>query len=355
QNNNDNDDNNNNNNINSSSDEDEDSEGDQDPKHILSGHPTQAPSGASIPSRSPANDPPRHPLGETRDRSWRGNEVTDDAGVGESVFCAGQIALVPCTMELLRAGPGAQARAAFGHTGKVLEAVRGGLTLGHVLQAHCYVTRRRDVRAVRAVWEELLHAAAAAKQEAREEERGERMREGRKGVVLVVRAVVVVVVVVVFLGTSGLQRAAVELHAAAVVDDPAARTSRRQTAEVAGGRIESRASVSGDKQHAALSLSLVQTRPRSAPRPGPGAAGDLLEALGAALGDALGKMAADGLVPLCARLFYTHDHALANQIAAGLGECLRRSLDRSSPALALVPVLDLPDSQILHLSCWLSA
>lgn len=38
----------------------------------------------------------------------------------------------------------------------------------------------------------------------------------------------------------------------------------------------------------------------------------------------------------------------------GLEESLRSSLEGSSPSIALVPVLDLPDSQILHLSCWLS-
>lgn len=39
---------------------------------------------------------------------------------------------------------------------------------------------------------------------------------------------------------------------------------------------------------------------------------------------------------------------------AGLEESLKSSLQESSPSLALVPVLNLPDSQILHLSCWLS-
>lgn len=38
----------------------------------------------------------------------------------------------------------------------------------------------------------------------------------------------------------------------------------------------------------------------------------------------------------------------------GLEESLKCSLDESSPSMALVPVLNLPDSQILHLSCWLS-
>lgn len=38
----------------------------------------------------------------------------------------------------------------------------------------------------------------------------------------------------------------------------------------------------------------------------------------------------------------------------GLDQSLRSSLGVSCPAVALVPVLDLSDSQILHLSCWLS-
>ena len=75
------------------------------------------------------------------------------------MFCAGQIALVPCTMELVKAGPRAQARMAFSHMRKVLGAVISGLTLGHVLQAHCYVTKRRDVKTVRDVWDDLLRTA----------------------------------------------------------------------------------------------------------------------------------------------------------------------------------------------------
>lgn len=38
----------------------------------------------------------------------------------------------------------------------------------------------------------------------------------------------------------------------------------------------------------------------------------------------------------------------------GLEDSLRTALGESRPSLAFVPVLDLPDSQILHLSCWLS-
>lgn len=76
--------------------------------------------------------------------------------VENEVFCAGQIALVPCTMQLVKAGAGTQARLAFSYVRKVLEAVIGGLTLASALQAHCYATRREDVPVIRAVWESML-------------------------------------------------------------------------------------------------------------------------------------------------------------------------------------------------------
>lgn len=38
----------------------------------------------------------------------------------------------------------------------------------------------------------------------------------------------------------------------------------------------------------------------------------------------------------------------------GLEDSLRSAMGESCPSLAFVPVLDLPDSQILNLSCWLS-
>lgn len=83
--------------------------------------------------------------------------------VDESVFCAGQIALVPCTMQLVKAGTRIQAHLSFSHVKKVLEAVISSLTLAHVVQAHCYITRRQDAPIVRAVWESMLRAAEEEK------------------------------------------------------------------------------------------------------------------------------------------------------------------------------------------------
>ncbi|KAM4624679.1 diphthine--ammonia ligase [Polymixia lowei] len=251
--------------------------------------------------------------------------------VDESVFCAGQIALVPCTMQLLKAGTRSQARVTFSHVEKVLEATISSLTLDHVLQAHCYVTRSQDIAVVRAVWESMPRAAQEKDSFCEAE----------------IRRCPLSVAVVPALPRG----AAVELHVTAVADDPEERVSCRTTTNVAGGSIECHSVVSRDNQSASLSLSLARATPSSGLEVC-GVDGGL-EAISATFQKAMEKLGS-GLLPQCARLFYKHDHSLAGQIAAGLGECLRTSLGQSSPSLALVPVLGLPDSQILHLSCWLS-
>lgn len=76
----------------------------------------------------------------------------------ESVFCAGQIALVPCTMQLVKAGARTQTLLSLSHVKKVLQAVISGLTLANVVQAHCYATRKRDIRVIREAWASALKA-----------------------------------------------------------------------------------------------------------------------------------------------------------------------------------------------------
>lgn len=83
--------------------------------------------------------------------------------VDHLVFCAGQIALVPCTMQLVKAGTWTQARLSFSYVKKVLEAVIGGLSLVSVVQAHCYATRLQDIPVIRAVWESMVKAAEEEK------------------------------------------------------------------------------------------------------------------------------------------------------------------------------------------------
>lgn len=83
--------------------------------------------------------------------------------VDELVFCAGQIPLVPCTMSLVKAATSVEAQLSFSHVKKVLEAVIPNLTLAHVVQAHCYITRHRDIATIRAVWESMLKATEEEK------------------------------------------------------------------------------------------------------------------------------------------------------------------------------------------------
>ncbi|XP_076021750.1 diphthine--ammonia ligase [Genypterus blacodes] len=249
--------------------------------------------------------------------------------VDESAFCAGQIAMVPCTLQLVKAGSGIQARLSFSHARKVLDAVIGGLTLGHVLQAHCYATRRQDIPIIRAAWESML----------REEEKDvwqEPENQPDPLLVVIVPALP--------------KDAAVELHVTAVQDDPLDRTSCRVTTKAGRGSVECRATSSADGCGASLSLSISLSSSSAGVEAGD--AKDLTEAVGATFKKAMKKMSAE-VSPLCARVFYKHDHPLAQQIVTGLEESLRAALLQSAPALALVPVLDLSDSQILHLSCWL--
>ncbi|XP_070776980.1 diphthine--ammonia ligase isoform X2 [Enoplosus armatus] len=250
--------------------------------------------------------------------------------VDQSVFCAGQIALVPCTMQLVKAGTRTQAHLSFSYVNKVLEAVISSLTLAHVVQAHCYTTRLQDIPIIRAVWESMLRAAEEEKDLLCEPE---------------IKPAPLLVVVVPALPKG----AAVELHVTAIQDDPAKRTSCHMTTKVACGSIECHTVMSADMCSASLSLSLRVSGDNLEVT----GVKDVTEAVAATFKKAMKEMGAE-LAPLCARVFYKCSHSLAQQIVKGLEESLRSSLGESSPSMALVPVLDLPDSQILHLSCWLS-
>ncbi|XP_026165232.1 diphthine--ammonia ligase isoform X2 [Mastacembelus armatus] len=250
--------------------------------------------------------------------------------VDELVFCAGQIALVPCTMQMVEAGTSTQTHLSFSHVKKVLEAVMSSLTLAHVVQAHCYTTRHQDIPVIRTIWENMLRATAEEKDLLWEPE---------------LKPAPLLVAVVPALPRG----AAVELHVTAIEEDFTKRTSCHMTTKVACGSLECHTVMSADRCSASLSLFLAV--PSDTPEVSD--IKDLTKAVTSTLKKAMKKMEIE-LVPLCARAFYKSAHSLAPQIAEGLEESLRSSLEESSPSVALVPVLDLPDAQILHLSCWLS-
>ncbi|KAM9842922.1 diphthine--ammonia ligase [Aulostomus maculatus] len=250
--------------------------------------------------------------------------------VDDLAFCAGQIALIPCTMQLVKAGTRTQAKMSFSYVKKVLDAVISRLTLAHVVQAHCYTTRSQDILVVRAVWESMLKAT--------EEEKGPEIKPPPLSVVVV---------------PALPKGAAVELHVTAIQDEPSERTSCHMTKKLKCGYIECQTVMSADSGSASISLDLAVSGHEG--RQGTDDMKDATEGIGTMLKEAIKKEKTEAeLVPLCARVFYKWDHPLAQQIVEGLEESLKKSLEKSSPSVALVPVLDLSDSQILHLSCWLS-
>ncbi|XP_061650843.1 diphthine--ammonia ligase isoform X2 [Phyllopteryx taeniolatus] len=251
--------------------------------------------------------------------------------VDDAVFCAGQIALVPCTMQLVKAGTRTQAILSFSHAQKVLEAMISSLTLAHVVQAHCYATRCQDVAVIQAAWESMLEVI----DEDQELLIGPDSKTPPSLVVVVVPALP--------------KSAAVELHVTAIQDDPSRRTSCHTTTMLRHGRIECHALTSADRSGASLSLRVTVTDPVVTED-----AWEVTDAICSAFEKALKKTEAE-LVPLCARVFYECHHTLAKQVTEGLEDAMKKLLGDSSPSVAVVPVLALPNSNILHLSCWLSS
>ncbi|XP_055027788.2 diphthine--ammonia ligase isoform X1 [Misgurnus anguillicaudatus] len=239
----------------------------------------------------------------------------------EVVFCAGQIALVPCTMQLVSGSVDLQALLCFSHMEKVLCAVKSTLTLNHVMQAHIYVTQRKYIPTVTAAWSRKLH----------------NVQSDREEITAPIQSSIAVV--------SSLPRGAkVELHVIAVHDEPRHRTSCHMTSQIPGGTIECQLLRSGCGRYATASLSLCIKAVK------PTGAEGIVDALLSSVQDALEKTEKN-LTALCARVFY---HPSITEIATGLERRLRKDLDRCAPAVALVPVDALPDRHLLQVSCWLS-
>uniref|UniRef100_A0A9J7Z876 Diphthine--ammonia ligase n=2 Tax=Cyprinus carpio TaxID=7962 RepID=A0A9J7Z876_CYPCA len=241
--------------------------------------------------------------------------------VREAVFCAGQIALVPCSMQLVNGPVALQARLCFSHMEKVLRAMDSRLTLAHVLQAHIYITHRDHAAAVTEVWNRTI-------QDVQEECECAAQVESSVAVV-----------------PSLPRGAAVELHVTAVRDRPTDRSSHRSVSQIPGCRVECRLLQSSCARYASLSLSVCLSDPHAA-------AESVTDQLLSSYQSALHKTT--GLSALCARVFYKSHDALVTQIATGLERRWSGGVARSGPAVALVPVEDLPDLCVLRFSCWLS-
>ncbi|XP_010185599.1 PREDICTED: diphthine--ammonia ligase-like, partial [Mesitornis unicolor] len=123
--------------------------------------------------------------------------------VGDVLYCAGQIALVPCTMQLVSGGIWTEAIVSLRHVERVLEAMSQNTTLHHVIAASCYVTDSKHIPIAHSIWQKKLR-------ECKKVEESEPYHD-----VTAVCGLLAVVAV------SHLPRgAAIEWHVVAVVDDP---------------------------------------------------------------------------------------------------------------------------------------
>ncbi|XP_063804128.1 diphthine--ammonia ligase isoform X2 [Pseudophryne corroboree] len=76
--------------------------------------------------------------------------------VGGTIFCAGQIALKPCTMQLVSGGILTESHVSLLHVESVLEAICPGTSRSHIMAAHCYVTQSSYIPTAVEAWKGTL-------------------------------------------------------------------------------------------------------------------------------------------------------------------------------------------------------
>ncbi|KAJ7412817.1 hypothetical protein WISP_94525 [Willisornis vidua] len=164
--------------------------------------------------------------------------------VGDVLYCAGQIALVPCTMQLVSGGVRTEAIVSLRHVERVLQAMSQKTALHHVITACCYVTDSRHIPIAHSVWQKKL-------QECKKVEDSEMSHD--ETAVCGLLAVVVI---------SHLPRdAAIEWHAVAVVDDPFQRKHFAMKMLSEGFQIECESVESSSASCASISLRLSLISP----------------------------------------------------------------------------------------------
>ncbi|XP_015486298.1 diphthine--ammonia ligase isoform X5 [Parus major] len=254
--------------------------------------------------------------------------------VGDVLYCAGQIALVPCTMQLVSGGVRAEASVSLRHVGRVLQAMSQKTTLHHVITASCYVTNSKSIPIARSIWQKKLR-------ECKKDEDSEMYRDETA-----VGGLLAVVVI------SHLPRdAAIEWHVVAVVDDPLQRKhfAMKMLSEAFQIECESVESSSASCASISVRLSLISSSTSHLDLDGP------LHDLVAMFKQAVDRLSEDcSASPLSFRVFFKEHVFDAETLQKGLQEYLEKYLEEKTPALILVPVVDLPDKDVIHVTCWLS-
>ncbi|XP_065695993.1 diphthine--ammonia ligase isoform X6 [Patagioenas fasciata] len=254
--------------------------------------------------------------------------------VGDVLYCAGQIALVPCTMQLVSGGIWTETVVSLRHVERVLQAMRQETALHHIITASCYVTKSKYIPIAHSVWQKKLR-------ECKKVEDSETYHD--------VTAVCGLLAVVVI---SHLPRdAAIEWHVVAVVDDPLKRKHFATKMLSEGFQIECESVESSSASCASVSVRLSLISPSASQL-------DLdqpLHDLVAVFRQATEKLSEDcSASPLSFRAFFKKDVFDAETLQTGLQEYLEKYLGKKTPALILVPVVDLPGKELIHITCWLS-
>ncbi|XP_074853026.1 diphthine--ammonia ligase isoform X2 [Carettochelys insculpta] len=219
--------------------------------------------------------------------------------VGEVLYCSGQIALVPCTMQLASGGVQTEATVSLSHVEKILKAMSHNIELHHILMANCYVTDSKCIPVAHTVWQKKL------------EELKKRQDPEMCSNVAAVCGMLTVVVV------SHLPRdALIEWHVIAVLDDPPERKTFVMKTMSEGCQIECEAVESSSASGASISMCLSLISP-SAPSVN---LDRILHDMVAVFRQAVEKLSEDfSAIPLCFRTFYKKDNFDAETLQA---ECV---------------------------------
>ncbi|KAM6068381.1 diphthine--ammonia ligase isoform 2-T2 [Theristicus caerulescens] len=145
--------------------------------------------------------------------------------------------------------------------------------------------------------------------------------------------------------------AAIEWHVVAVVDDPLQRKHFAMKMFSEGFQIECESVESSSASCASISVRLSLISPSASQLDLDGPLHDLV----AMFRQAVEKLSEDcSASPLCFRAFFKEDVFDAETLQTGLQEYLEKYLGKKTPALILVPVVDLPGKEVIHVTCWLS-
>ncbi|XP_075283504.1 diphthine--ammonia ligase isoform X3 [Opisthocomus hoazin] len=218
--------------------------------------------------------------------------------VGDVLYCAGQIALVPCTMQLVSGGIWTEAIVSLRHVERVLQAMSQKTALHHVITASCYVTDSKHIPIARSIWQKKM-------KECKKVEDSEMYHD--------VTAVCGLLAVVVI---AHLPRdAAIEWHVIAVVDDPLQRKYFAVKMLSEGFQIECESVESSSASCASISVCLSLISPSASQLDLDG----LLHDLVAVFRQAFEKLSEDcSSSPLSFRAFFKEDVFDAETLQTGM-------------------------------------